>query len=110
MRPMRRPHEDQPQEVPQRVAIKNPNASPIPTTVPSITSQYEPVVQRKRSKSPQTVDKPPPRVNTTPDTGSIVRRTHSQTATLASVITPAQASQWRYPDQFLQSMAMPVLE
>ena len=110
LRPMRRPHEYQPQDVPQRVAIQMTKASPIPTTVPSITSQYEPVARGTRSKVPETVDQPPPRVNTTPDTGPIARRTLSQTAALASVITPDQAAQRRYPSQFLQSLEMPVLD
>ena len=43
-------------------------------------------------------------------TGSIARRTCSQTAALASVITPTQAAQQRYPARFLQSLAIYVLE
>ena len=109
LHPMRHTHEDRPRDVPPRVAIKKPNASPIQTTVPSITSQYEPVAQRTRSKVPQTVDQPPPRVKNTPDTGPISRHTRSKTAALDSVITPAQAAQRRYPYQFLQSLAMPIL-
>ena len=49
-------------------------------------------------------------MNKTPGTGPIARRTRSQTAALASVITPAQEAQRRYPTRFLQSLAMPVLE
>ena len=85
-------------------------ASPIPTPVPYITIQYEPVARRTRSISPQTVDHPPPRVNKTPDTAPIYRRTSSQTAAMASVTTPSQAAQRLYPAQFLQSLEMPVLD
>ena len=110
LRPMRRPHEDQPPDAPPRVVILKPNASPIPTPVPSITSQYEPVARRTRSISPQTVDQPPQRVHKTPDTAPIASCTRSKTAAMASVITPAQAAQRRYPSQFLQSLEMPVLD
>ena len=109
LRPMRRLHEDQPQYVPPRVVINNPNASPIPTTVTSTTSNYEPFARRTRSRVPQTLDQPPPRVSKTPDTGPIARCTRSQTAAMANVITLAQAAQRRCPSQFLQSLAMPVL-
>ena len=109
LRPMCRPHEDPPQDVPPRLVIQKPNASPIPTTVPSTISHYEPVARLTRSRVPQTVDQPPPRVIQTPDTGPISRRTQSQTAALASVITPAQAYQQQYPPQFLQIMSMPVI-
>ena len=107
---MRRPHEYRPLEVPPRVVIQKPKASPIPTTVPSITSQYEPVARRTSSKVPQTVDQPHPRVNKTPDTGLIARLTRSQTADFSSVITLAQAAQQRYLARFLQFVAMPVLD
>ena len=93
LRPMCRPHEDRPQDVPPRVAIQKPNASLTSTMVASITIQYEPVARRTRFKVSQTVDQPPPRVNRTPDTGLIVRHMHSQTAALASVVTPSQAAQ-----------------
>ena len=56
LHPMGRPHEYQPPDVPPRVTITKPNASPIPTPVPSITSQYEPAAQIKRYKVPQNVD------------------------------------------------------
>ena len=46
----------------------------------------------------------------TPDAAPISRRTRSQTAAVASGITPAQAAQRQYPAQFLQSLAMPVLD
>ena len=36
--PMHRPHEERSPDVPPRVVIQKPNSSPIPTTVPSITS------------------------------------------------------------------------
>ena len=107
---MYRPHEDRPQDVPPRVVIQKPNASPIPTTVPPITSQYEPVARCTRSKVPQTADQPPPSVNNTPATGNIARRTRYQTATLDSVITSSKAAQQQYPSRFLQSLAMPVLD
>ena len=108
--PMCRPHEYRPQDVPPRVAIQKSNSSPIYTTVPSITSQYEPVARRTSSKFHQTVDQTPPRVNKTPDTGPIARHTRSKTYALASVITPAQAAQQQYPARFLQSLKMPVLD
>ena len=108
LRPMCRPHEDQPPDVPPRVAIPKTNAYPITTPLPSITSQYEPVAQHTRSRFPHTVDHPPPRVNKTPGTAPITRHTRSQTVEMANVIAPAQASQPRYPAKFLQSLAMPV--
>ena len=109
LRPVRRPREDPPQDVPPRVVMQKPNASPIPTTVPSTISHYEPVTQRTRPRVPQTVDQPPPRVIQSPDTGHNSRRTQSQTAALDSVITPAQSAQRQYPEQFLKSLEMPVL-
>ena len=110
LRPMRRPHEDPPPDAPPMVAIPKPNASPILTPVPPITSQYEPVAQRTKSRFPQTVDQTPPRVNKTPDTAPIARRTCSQTAAMSSVIAPAQTAQRPYLAKFLQSLAMPVLD
>ena len=85
LRPMCRPHEDQPQDIPPRVVIQKPNASPIPTTVPSTISHYEPVSRRTRSRVPQTVDQPTPRVSQTTNAGLISRHTRSHTAALASV-------------------------
>ena len=106
---MRRPHEDRPPYAPPRVAIPKPHASLIPTPQPSITSQYEPIARRIRSRFP-TVDQPSPKVNKKTDTASIAKRTLSQTAAMASVITPAQAAQRQYPAKFLQSLAMLVLD
>ena len=103
-------HKCQPQDVPPRVEIQKTNALLILTTVPYITSQYEPVARHTRSKVPQTADQPPPRVNKKLDTGTIARLTRSQTAALASVITPAQAAKRQYAAQFLQMMKMPVLD
>ena len=103
------PHEDQPPYAPPRVSIPKPNAPPIPTPLPSSTSQYETVAQHTRSRSPHTVDQPSPRLNKTPATVPIAMRTHSQTAAMASVITPSQAAQQQFPAKFLQSMEMPVL-
>ena len=56
------------------------------------------------------MDRPPPRVNKTTDTVPIAARTRSQTAAMASVITPAQAAQQQYLAKFLQSLEMPVLD
>ena len=56
------------------------------------------------------MDQPPQRVSKKPDTGPISRRTQSQTAAMANVITPAQAAQRQYIAQFLQSLTMPVLD
>ena len=84
LRPIRRPHEYQPQDVPPRVVIKKPDASPMPPTAPSTISHYEPFALRTRSRVPQNVDQPPPRVSQTPDTGPIARRTRSQTAALVN--------------------------
>ena len=55
LRPMRRPHKYQPQDVPPRVVIQKPNASPIPTTVTSTIIHYEPVALRTMYRVPQTV-------------------------------------------------------
>ena len=109
LRHMRRPNEDQPQDVPPRVVIQKSNASPLPTNVPSTKSNYEPVSKRTRYRVPHTVDPPPPRVSKKQDTGPISRRTQSQTAAMTNIITPSQAAKQRYPAQFLQSLAMPVL-
>ena len=109
LRPMHRTQEDRPPDVPPRVVIQKHDVSLIPTMVPYTISCFEPVAQCTSSKVPPTVDQPHPRVSQTPDTGPISRRTRSQTATMASVITPAQASQRQYPAQFLQSLEMPVL-
>ena len=49
------------------------------------------------------IDRAPPRVHKKIDTAPIARRTRSQTANVASAITPAQAAQRRYPAKFLQS-------
>ena len=76
---MRRTHEDQTLEIPPRVVIQKPNTSPIPTAVPSTTGNYEPLARRKSSRAPHTVDQLSPRVNKTPDTGTISRRTRPQT-------------------------------
>ena len=43
------------------------------------------------------------------DTAPVDRRTCSQTVNTASVITPTQAAQRRYPLKFLQSLAMVIL-
>ena len=109
LRPMRCPNEYQPQDVPPRVVIQKPNASPLPTKVPSTKSNNKPVARRTRFRVPHTMDQPPPRVSKTQDTGPISRRTRSQTAVLDNVITPAQAAKRRYPYQFLQILEMPVL-
>ena len=52
----------------------------------------------------------PPRVHNTIYTAPIARRTRSQTTNMASTITPSQAAQQRYPDKFIQSLAIPVLK
>ena len=106
---MRRTHGDRPPDAPQRVAIPNPHASPIPTPQPSIESHDEPIARHTRSKF-HTVDRPPPRVNKKTDTAPIYARTRSQTTAIASVNTLAQAAQRRYPAKFLQSLTMPVLD
>ena len=107
--PMRRTHEDRPPGALPSVVIPKPHASPKPTPQPTIISQYEPIARRTRSRLP-TVDQPPPRVHKTTDTSPIAKRTHSQTAAMASVVTPAQAAQQRYPAKFLQSLARPILD
>ena len=110
LRPMRCPTKDQPQDLLPRVVIQNPNAFPSTPKVPSTKANYEPVARRTRSRVPHTVDPPHPRVNKSTDIGHIARRTRSQTTATANVITPAQAAKQRYPAQFLQSLAMTVLE
>ena len=89
--------------------IPKPHATPILTPQLSIASQDEPIAWRTWFRFP-TVDCPPPRVNKKTDTAPISRRTLSQTAAMASVITPSQAAQQRYPANFLQSLSMPVLD
>ena len=106
---MRRPQEDRPPNLPPRVVIPKPPSTPILIPQLSIASQDEPIARRTRSRFP-TVDCPPPRVNKKPDTAPISRRTRSQTASMASVINPLQASQQQYPAKFIQSLAMPVLD
>ena len=108
--PMHRPNKDQPQDVPPRVVIQKSNASPVPTQVPSAKINYEPIARRTSSRVPRTVDQPPPRVRKTQDIGPISRCTRSQTTVVANVITPDQAEKLRYPAQFFQSLAIPVLD
>ena len=68
------------------------------------------VAQRTRPIIPHTVDQPPPRVKKTPDIGPISRRMRSQTSAMANVITSSQAAQRQYQAQFLQSLAITVLD
>ena len=89
------------------MVIPKPPAILIPPL--SIASPDETIARRTRSRFP-TVDRPPPWANKTIDTDPIARRTRSQTAATASVFTPAQASQRRYPVKFLQIIAMTVLD
>ena len=110
LHPMRHPTKDQPQDLLPRVVIQKPNASPSTPTAKSTKDNYEPVARQRRSRVPHTVDPPPPRVNKSTDIGPISRITISQTAATANIITPSQAAKRRYPDQFLHSLAMPVLE
>ena len=105
--PMRRPQEDRPPASPPRVVIPKPLAIIIPQIL--IASQDEPIGHRTRSRFPF-MDRALPRVNKTTDTAPIARCTHSQTATVTSVVTPAQAAQRRYLDKFLQSLAMRVFD
>ena len=109
LHPMRHPHEYLPPDAPTRVAIPKTHTPPILTPQPYIASQDEPIARRTRSRFP-TVICPPPRVNKTTDTAPIATRTHSQTAAMASVITPAQATQRQYTAKFLQSLEMSVLD
>ena len=101
LRPMRRPQEDQPPASPPRVVIPKPPAILI-LQMP-IASQDEPIARHTRSRFPST-DRAPPRVHNTIDTAPISRRKQSQAVTMASVITPSQAAQQRYPAKFLQSL------
>ena len=107
LRPVRRPQEDRPPASPPRVVIPKPPVILI-TKIPSII-QDGPIARRTPSRF-LSVDRAPPRVNKTTDTTPIARRTRSQTATMASVINPAQAAQRQYPAKFLQSLSMPVLD
>ena len=110
LRPMRRPTKDQPQDLLPRVIIHKPNAYPSTPQLPSTNNTYEPVAQHTRSRFPHTVDPTPPRVNKSTDIGPIFRRTRSQTTATANVISTFQVAKRRYPDQFLQSLAMPILD
>ena len=110
LHPMRRMTTVQPQDLLTRVVIQKPNASPSEPNIPSTKEHYEPVARRTRSKFPHTVEPPPPRVTKATDLGTIARHTRSQTTVTAHVITPAQEAKQQYPDQFLQSPSMPVLD
>ena len=90
--PMRCTNKDQPQDLLPRVVIQKSMPNPVPQNIPSTKSNYEPVAQRTRSRVTHTVDKPPPRVIKSPDTGPIARRTGSQTAAMENVINPDQAA------------------
>ena len=107
LRPMHRPQEDRPPASPPRVVIPKPPSILVPQ-IP-IASQDEPIARCTGSRF-SSMDRSPPRVHKTIDTAPIVRRTRSQTANMASVITPAQAAQQQYPVKFLQSLAMPVID
>ena len=106
LNPMRRPQEDRIPASPTRVVIQKPPT--ILTLQIPIASQYEPIACHTRYRFPS-MDRATTRVNKTTDTAPIARRTCSQTATMASVVTTAQAAQRRYPAKFLQSLEMPVL-
>ena len=92
---------------PPRVVIPNPPTILLPQ-IP-IKSQDKLIACHTRYRLP-TMDRSPSRVNKTNDTVPIVRCTRSQTAALASFITPTQAAQQRYPADFLQRLAIPVLD
>ena len=100
----------QPQDVPPRVVIQKSNISLLPKKLPSTKSSYEPVALHTRSRVTHNVDQPPPRAIKTQDTGPIARLTRSQTAAMTNVITPSQVDKRRYSIQFLQSLAMPILD
>ena len=108
--PMRRPTTVQLHTLLPRVVIQNPNTSPSAPNIPSTKEQYEPVARRTRSKVPHIVDPPPQRVDKETDLGPIYKHTRSQNTATANIITPAQAAKQKYPAQFLQSLAMPVLK
>ena len=110
LRLMRRPARVQPQDLIPRVVIQKPNASPSSPTIPSIKEKYETVARQTRSKVPHPVDPPPPRVSKARDLRPIDRRTRSQTTSTTNLINPAQVAKQQYPAQFLQSLAMPVLD
>ena len=107
---MLRPKKDQPQDLLTRLVIHKPNASLSPQNVPLTKNDYKPVARHTRSRVPHTVDHSPPRVSKSTYTGPISRRTQSQTAAMANVITRSQAAKRRYPAQFLQILEMPVLD
>ena len=107
---MRRPTRDQPQDLLPRVVTQKPNDPLSTPKVKSTKDNYEPVARRTQSRVPHNMDPPPPRVNKSIDVGSISRRIRPQTAATANVITPTQAAKRRYPEQFTQSLAMPVLD
>ena len=108
--PMHRPTKDQAQDLFPRVVIQKRNTSLSTTKVPSTKNNYEPVAQHTRSRVPHTVYQPSPRVRKSIYIGPIARHTISQTAVTANVITPAQSDKQQYLYQFLQSLAMPVLD
>ena len=106
LRPMRRPREYQTPPSTPRVVIPKPPAIPVPQ-IPT-PSQDEPIARRTRSILPS-MNRAPPRVYQKIYTAPIARRTRSQTANMASVITPVQADQREYPAKFLQILEMPFL-
>ena len=81
-----------------RMAIPKPPSILVPQ-IP-IASQDEPIAHCTWSRFPS-MDRSPPRAHKKIDTAPIARRTHSQTANMANVITSAQAAQQRYPAKFL---------
>ena len=75
---------------PPRVVIPNPPEIPAPQ-IPT-ASPKEPIARHTRSSLPS-MDPAPPRVHKTIDTAPIDRRKRSQTAHMASAITPSQEAQ-----------------
>ena len=110
LRPMRRQEPIQPHASLPRVFIPTPNTAPSAPRVPSTQEKYEPIAWCTRYRVTHNVDPPPPRVGKETDPGPIARNTRSQTTSIYNVITPYQAAKQRYSSQFLQILAIPVLD
>ena len=78
--------------------------------IPLIKENYKPVARCTRSKVSHPVDTPPLRFSKATDLRPIARLARSQTTVTTNLISPAQAAKQKYPAQFLQSLAMPVLD
>ena len=78
--------------------------------MPSTRVKYDPIAQHTRSRVTYIVEPPPPRVYKATYPRPISWCTRSHTTSKANVITQTQAAKRQYSAQFLQILAMPVLD